>query len=438
LNFDHLTLPFAILRYITKNDIQDSINLRQAYMNSSVSSNHKYDLTIVGGGIVGTTLAVALKNVGLKIAIIEAQSLEGVKSRQRAYALSILSGKILQGIGVWQDIFPHIGKFKHIRLSDDFFSGVVKFQTDDLQTDYLGYVGEHNYILSALQKSSLESPHITYWEKTSIKNIDPQDSYTSLTVESNQQKITLQTKLLVGADGAKSQIREFAQIQTRGWKYWQSCVAFTIKHTAPKNDVAFERFWQTGPMGILPLPDNRCQIVWSAPHQLAKELQSISQNEFLERLKHHTEGLLGEIELVSDRFVFPVQLMQSKTYIKPRLALVGDAAHCCHPVGGQGLNLGIRDVAALAEVLTQAYEAGKDIGSVSVLNRYDQWRKQENLMILAFTDFLDRFFSTNFLPIVVIRRLGLLAMKSFKPLKIFALKLMTGFKGKMPSIALNN
>lgn len=407
-------------------------------MNSSVSSDHKYDLTIVGGGIVGTTLAVALKNVGLKIAIIEAQSLEGVKSRQRAYALSILSGKILQGIGVWQDIFPYIGKFKHIRLSDDFFSGIVKFKTDDLQTDYLGYVGEHSYILSALQKSSLESPQITYFANASINKIDAQDSHINLTIESNQQEISFTTKLVVGADGAKSYIREFSQIKTRGWKYWQSCVAFTIKHTAPKNDVAFERFWQTGPMGILPLPGNRCQIVWSAPHQLAQELQSLSQSEFLERLMHHIEGLLGEIELVSDRFVFPVQLMQSETYIKPRLALVGDAAHCCHPVGGQGLNLGIRDVAALAEVLTQAYQAGEDIGSVSVLSKYNSWRRKENLMILAFTDFLDRFFSTNFLPVVVVRRLGLLAMKSFKPLKLFALQLMTGLKGRKPRLSLNS
>ena len=406
-------------------------------MNFPISSNDNYDLTIVGGGIVGMTLAAALKNVGLKIAIIEAQSKTAVTSRKRAYALSILSGKILDGIGVWQDIFPHIGKFKHIRLSDDLFPWVVKFKTDDLDTDYLGYVGEHPYILSALQKSSLDSPHISYFDNASIKSITSESSSTALIIESNNQEISLQTKLLVGADGAKSHIRQFAEIKTRGWKYWQSCVAFTIKHTAPTNDIAFERFWQTGPMGILPLPGNRCQIVWSAPHNLAEELKSLSSSDFIDRLKHHTEGLLGEIELVSDRIVFPVQLMQSKTYIKPRLALIGDAAHCCHPVGGQGLNLGIRDAAALAEVITTAYQAGEDIGSMSVLKRYNKWRKQENLMILAFTDFLDRFFSTNFIPIVAIRRLGLLMMKYVKPLKLFALQLMTGFKGRKPRLTFN-
>ncbi len=418
--------------------ILDGIILIKSHMNLPISSHHNYDLTIVGGGIVGTTLAVALKNVGLKIAIIEAQSLITVTNRKRAYALSILSGKILQEMGVWQDIFPHIGTFKHIRLSDDLFPWIVKFKTDDLDTDYLGYVGEHPYILSALQKASLESPHITYFENASIKNFNADASATNLIIESDNQTISVQTKLLIGADGAKSSVREFAQIKTRGWKYWQSCVAFTIKHTAPDNDIAFERFWQTGPMGILPLPDHRCQIVWSAPHDLAQELKSMSDSDFIDRLQYHLEGLLGEIELISDRIVFPVQLMQSKTYIKPRLALIGDAAHCCHPVGGQGLNLGIRDAAALAQVLTVAYRAGEDIGSVSVLNRYNKWRKQENLMILAFTDFLDRFFSTSFIPIVAIRRLGLLTMKYVKPLKLFALQLMTGFKGRIPNLNSNN
>ena len=407
-------------------------------MNLPLSSESNFDLIIVGGGIVGSTLAVALKNVGLKIAIIESQSLGEVVKRQRAYALSILSGKIFQGIGVWQDIFPHIGKFKHIRLSDDFFAGVVKFKTDDLHTDYLGYVGEHPYILSALQKACLDSPQISYFEQAKINNLTTDDTGTRVQIQLQDQELSLQTKLIVGADGARSFIREQAEINTRGWKYWQSCVAFTIKHTAKTNDIAFERFWQTGPMGILPLPGNRCQIVWSAPHQLAQELKSISEADFIQRLQVHLEGLLGDVELVTDRFVFPVQLMQSKTYIKPRLALIGDAAHCCHPVGGQGLNLGIRDAAALAEVITQAHQQGEDIGSLAVLKRYNKWRKQENLMILAFTDFLDRFFSTNFIPIVAIRRLGLVLMNYVKPLKIFALQSMTGFKGRMPRLTFNN
>lgn len=401
---------------------------------TNISVREKYDLVIVGGGIVGTTLAVALKNTGLKIALIETQTLAMAKSRKQAYALSILSGKILESIGVWQDIFPYIGKFKHIRLSDAFSPLIVKFKTEDLQTDYLGYVGEHKYILSALQEASLQSPDITWLENSQVIAIEKLDSHNIVTLNHQNQQITLETKLLIGADGAKSYVRQQANIKTRGWKYWQSCVAFTIKHSAKTNDTAFERFWETGPMGILPLPDNRCQIVWSAPHAIAKELQSLPVSEFISRLQHHTEGYFGTFELVSDRNLFPVQLMQSETYVKPRLALIGDAAHCCHPVGGQGLNLGIRDAAALAEVLTQAVKERKDIGDLAVLNQYNNWRQRENLAILGFTDFLDRFFSSNLLPIIAIRRLGLLMMRHIQPLKLFALKLMTGVKGRKPLI----
>lgn len=401
---------------------------------TNVSVSEKYDLVIVGGGIVGTTLAVALKNTGLKIAIIESQTLVMTKNRKQAYALSILSGKIFHSLGVWQDIFPHIGKFKHIRLSDAFFPWIVKFKTEDLHTDYLGYVGEHSYILSALQNVSLQSSDITYYEETQVIGIEKQDSQNIVKIRHQNQDINLHTKLIIGADGAKSYVRQQANIKTRGWKYWQSCVAFTIKHSAKSNDTAFERFWETGPMGILPLPDNRCQIVWSAPHAIAKELQSLPVSEFISRLQHYTEGHFGTFELVSDRNLFPVQLMQSETYVKPRLALIGDAAHCCHPVGGQGLNLGIRDAVALAEVLTQAVKDNKDIGDLEVLNQYNHWRKRENLAILGFTDFLDRFFSSNLFPIIAIRRCGLLMMRHIQPLKLFALKLMTGLKGRKPLI----
>lgn len=398
----------------------------------SVTTN--YDLVIVGGGIVGTTLAVALKDVGLKIAIVETQSKQKATEKKQAYALSILSSKIFTGMGVWQNIFPHIGKFRHIRLSDDFSPQVVKFNHRELDTDYLGYVGEHRYILSALQQATETSSQITWLENATVIEVNQKNSLTALKIKQNEQEITLTTKLVVGADGAKSFIRQQVGIETRGWQYWQTCVAFTIKHTAPSNDIAFERFWQTGPMGILPLPDNRCQIVWSNPHSKAQELQSLSEAEFIKRLEYHTEGLLGELELISDRILFPVRLMQCKNYVKPRLALIGDASHCCHPVGGQGLNLGIRDAVALAEVLTSAYNKEEDIGELKVLKRYENWRKKENLVILSFTDFLTRFFSNNILPIVFIRRLGLWLMMEIKPFKLFALQLMTGLRGRKPKL----
>ena len=393
------------------------------------------DLVIVGGGIVGTTLASALKNSGLRVIIIEAKPLELAAARRQAYAFSLLSGRIYSGIGVWNKILPKIAKFRNIRLSDGNYPQVVKFEKKDLDSEYLGYVAEHNVVLTALQEFTAGCDNVSWLCPAEVTEVEYRDSLATVKVKVDGKEKLIKTKLVVGADGARSRIRQWAGIKTRGWKYWQSCVAFTIKHTAPQNDIAFERFWSTGPMGVLPLPGNRCQIVWTNPHARAKALQELDEREFLAKLEHYTGGLLGKLELVGDRFLFPVQLMQCDRYVQSRLALIGDAAHCCHPVGGQGLNLGIRDAASLAQILQEAYSQGKDLGSLGVLNRYESWRKRENLAILGFTDFLDRTFSNNWLPIVIIRRLGLYVLQYIKPLKIFALKLMTGLKGRTPQLA---
>lgn len=393
------------------------------------------DLVIVGGGIVGATLAAALRNSGLNITIIEAQPLAVAAARKQAYAFSLLSSRIYQNIGVWDKILPQVGKFSQISLSDADYQQKVSFETNDLNTEHLGYVAPHNVVLTALQDYLAQCANVSWLCPAEVTNVIKNTNFSTVEVSVDGKTQLINTKLVIGADGARSRIRSLAGIKTRGWKYWQSCVAFTIEHTAPENHTAFERFWFTGPMGVLPLLGNRCQIVWTYPHAGAKALQQLDESEFLAKLQHYLGGVLGDIKLVSDRVLFPVQLMQCDRYIRPRLALVGDAAHCCHPVGGQGLNLGIRDAASLAEILSLAVERGEDLGSIKVLKRYERWRKPENLAILGFTDFLDRMFSNNWLPVVTIRRLGLRMMNQISPIKIFALKLMTGLKGKTPQLA---
>jgi 2-octaprenyl-6-methoxyphenol hydroxylase len=191
-------------------------------------------------------------------------------------------------------------------------------------------------------------------------------------------------------------------------------------------------------MGVLPLSENRCQVVWTAPHAEAQALKELDENEFLALLEQRTGGILGRLELESQRFLFPVQLMQSDRYTQSRLALIGDAAHCCHPLGGQGLNMGIRDAATLAQVLQEAAKSGEDIGNVKVLRRYERWRRLENWTILGFTDLLDRMFSNNWLPLVMTRRLGLWMLRTIHPLKSLVLRLMTGLLGRTPQIAQGN
>lgn len=396
------------------------------------------DLIIVGGGIVGATLAAALQDSGLRVIIIEAQTLEQAAARQRAYNLSLLSGRIFEGIGVWGEILPKIAPYRNIRLSDGKYPGVVEFIPQDLGTEFLGYVAGHGVMLQALQRFLKTCDRIQWLCPAEVTDIHWEETGVTVAVQMEGEVKQLRSRLIVGADGAKSRVRERSRISTRGWKYWQSCLTFEIQHQHPCNDTAFERFWNTGPMGVLPLPGNRCQIVLTAPHATAKALKELDEESFLQELETRLGGVLGTVEIISDRLVFPVQLMQSDCYARSRLALVGDAAHCCHPVGGQGLNLGLRDAAALAQVLREAYEKEKDIGSLAVLQRYEKWRKGENLTILGFTDFLDRMFSNQWLPLIFLRRLGLWMLRYLQPVKVFALQLMTGLKGRTPELASNS
>ena len=394
-----------------------------------------YDLAIAGGGIVGLTLACALKDSGLRVVLIEAKPHSVAAAKGQAYAVSLLSSRIFKGIGVWDKILPQIATFNHIRLSDADYPGVVQFQPADLGTDALGYVAEHQALLAPLQEFLQQCPNVKYLCPAQVVKTDYQPGGVEIELNIGGELQTIRTSLIVAADGARSRIREAAGIKTHGWQYWQSCIVAFVKPEKSHNDTAYERFWPSGPFAILPLPGNRCRIVWTAPHEEAKALVALDDEQFLAQLSRRYGQHMGRLELEGDRFMFPVQLMQSDRYVLPRLALIGDAAHCCHPVGGQGLNMGIRDAAALAQVLQSAYKQDEDIGNLQVLKRYEHWRKQENLTILGFTDLLDRMFSNNWLPIVVIRRLGLWMLQRVSPVKTYALQLMTGLRGRTPEIA---
>ncbi len=393
------------------------------------------DVAIVGAGIAGATLAAALKDSGMKVVLIEAQPPSIAASRQQVYAISLLSGQIFQGIGVWDKILPKIQTFTQIRLSDADYPGVVQFQPQDLNRDALGYVGEHRVLISALQEFLNECPHVTWACPAEVANVDYREDCVEIAVKMEGETRLIRSRLIVAADGSRSPIRQAAGINTRGWKYWQSCITTRIKPEKSHDNIAYERFWPSGPFAILPLPGNFCNIVWTSPHEEAKALMELDDEQFLAELSRRYGNQMGRLELVGKRSLFQVQLMQSDRYVLPRLALIGDAAHCCHPVGGQGLNLGIRDAAAIAQVLRGANASGKDIGSLSVLQQYQRWRKIENLAILGFTDFLDRLFSNNWFPLVPLRRLGLWTLRNIQPLKGFALRLMTGLLGRTPHIA---
>lgn len=393
-----------------------------------------YDVAIVGAGIVGLTLACALKDSGLRIALIEAKPRSIGLSQRRAYHISLLSGRILSGLSVWDQILPQITTFKQIDLADADCPAVVALQPRDLGTSELGYVAEHGVLLQALQQAVSDAETVEWLCPVTVLSADYQADRTLLTLNVDGQEVQIASRLLVAADGARSPIRTAAGIATHGWQYWQSCITAVIRPERSHGSIAREHFWSSGPFATLPLPDNRCQIVLTAPHAEAQALMQIDDRAFLAELDRRYQGKLGKLTLEGNRLLFPVQLMQSDRYTQARLALIGDAAHCCHPVGGQGLNMGIRDAAALAQVILRAHDRQQDIGDLRVLKSYERWRKLENLVILGFTDLLDRFFSSDWWPIVVLRRLGLRLMRQLRPLRSIALRLMTGLSGRQPQL----
>ena len=394
-----------------------------------------YDVVIVGGGLVGLTLACALQESDLQIALLEAKAESAAIARGQAYHINLLSSRIFDGIGVWERMRSGVNPINQIQLSDAATSVVVQCLQKDLGTDVLGYVAEHRVLLEALQKAVNASSNVTYLCPATLVKTTFQDDNVALEVMQDGTTQQWQTRLLVAADGTRSPLRQQAGIRTRGWQYWQACVVAFIQPEKPHNNIAYERFQPDGPFAILPLPNNLCRIVWTAPKAEAAAIAALDEDAFLAALQQRYGDQMGALSLVGARSVFPIQLMQSDRYVLPRLALIGDAAHCCHPVGGQGVNLGIRDAAALAQIIQAAHQQCKDIGAVRVLKAYERWRKLENVVILGFTDILNRVFSNNILPLVVLRRLGLWLLRSNQLARRIALALMTGLMGRVPTLA---
>ncbi len=407
------------------------------------SQNLDYDVAIIGGGIAGLTLAAALKDSGMRIAVIEPQPQAEAIAKAQAYAVQLSSSQILRGIGVWQQIEPQVQHFSRVKLSDADYPHSVEFIPADLKQPVLGFVAEHRVLAQELLRFLADCPTvelrcperaIAYRQVGTHVELDLQNSASQTSISQTSIK-TVRVALVVGADGSQSAIRQQAGIETRGKAYWQSCLVATIQPEKPHDNIAYERFWPSGPFAILPVSDTTCRIVWTAPHAEAQRLLQLDDAAFTEHLRTRYGPQMGRLSVVGQRYVFPTKLVHAREYVRSRVALVGDAAHSCHPVGGQGLNLGIRDVAALAEVLQTAHSQGEDIGSLKVLRRYQAWRRWQNILSLRFTDVLNRTFSNTLLPLVVARRFGLHLMTHIPILKVFALRFMAGLIGRLPTLA---
>jgi 2-octaprenyl-6-methoxyphenol hydroxylase len=398
-----------------------------------------YDILIIGGGMVGASLAVALAPLPLRVGLIEAVEFES--SAQPSYddrtvALSYGSRRIFESLNIWERLGASAATpIQRIHISDRGHFGFTRLDAHEAGVDALGYVVENRALGQALKPVLAETENLTFICPATVEDVAFAENAASVTLRRGSNLETLSARLLVAADGGRSLVRDKAGIATQRTDYHQTALVTNVTPERPHQNIAYERFTNSGPLAFLPMSENRCAVVWSLSPEKAEALLALDAAQFLAALQEHFGTRLGRLLKVGKRAVYPLALTKVSEHIRPRLVLIGNAAHTVHPVAGQGFNLGLRDVAVLAQVLNEAQRAGRDIGELAVLEGYADWRKRDNLAISTFTDGLVRIFSNDLAPVSFVRNLGLVAVDLFPPAKRTLLRLSMGLAGRLPRLA---
>ena len=397
-----------------------------------------YDLIIAGGGMVGSTLACALSDADFKIALLESAPLERIRPGEetdlRVSAVNRASQRIFAAVGAWSDMTAwRVSPFRDMRVWDAGGFGQIHFDSATLGEPLLGWIIENRVIQYALLERVRQLPAVDLLCPAALETAWPEDAGGWRVRLTDGREFT--TRLLVGADGAQSKVRELAEIDTRGWSYHQKALVANVRTAEPHQETAWQRFLPTGPLAFLPLHDGRCSIVWSTTPEQADQLLALDEYNFAQALTEAFERRLGEIVQVGPRGAFPLRLQHARAYVKPGLALIGDAAHVVHPLAGQGVNLGLLDAATLAEVLLDGLAAGHEVGALRVLRRYERWRKSDNLPMLGIMDGFKRLFGNSLPPVRLLRNLGLNLTDAAGPLKNAMARRAMGLEGDLPKLA---
>lgn len=391
-------------------------------------------ILIVGGGPVGGITAIALANAGLRVHVVDKAPLQQqFESTQdiRGYALAASSKVLLDTLGVWSTIAPHAEPIMDIKITNGLSPWSLDFTyKEDDSSSPMGYIVEAFRVRRAIVQIASQHPNITWHEETSIAFMSTKER-TQITLE-NRQEIFVD--LVIGADGRASKVRNMASIETTSWSYQQCALVTTIQHENPHNGTAYEKFLNTGPFATLPMVNNCSAIVWANTPERTHSLYEMPEDIFLSELGAVLGPDYKKITLIQERQQYPLGVQIAKKYVVPRIALVGDAAHVIHPLAGQGLNLGIRDAAALTEIIVDAYNLGIDIGSLTVLERYQRWRRFDNTSLLIITDGLNRLFTNNNKALNNLRSFGLRLTSRLTPIKKLATSHAMGMIGKQPKL----
>lgn len=370
--------------------------------------NH-YDLIIVGAGLAGNCLALALKDTGLNIALVEAAShrqLHNSPAGDRALALAAGTVQLLQMLGAWEGVADKATAIKNIHISDRGHFGKTRLSAAAQGVDALGYVIAARDIEDHLAKLVGESDIARFYEARVVGLMSGNDEV-NVSLKQNQQSLNLSAQLLVGADGGQSTVRKLLDIPQQLVEYGQTALVTTVQSTLPHQNTAFERFTEQGPLALLPFAGKQAAVVWTRTREQAEALMASGEAEFLAELQGCFGFRLGALKLVAPRRAFPLSLIRAERMVSGRAVIIGNAAHQLHPVAGQGFNLGIRDVAQLADMLIRQRHQHGDLGAEDLLNDYARQRRQDHDKTIGFTNNVVQIFSNDWLPVAALRNTGL-------------------------------
>lgn len=393
------------------------------------------DIVIVGGGLNGPVQALALAQAGFSVTIVDALPAPVRKMPDfdgRSYALAHASMRLLRSIGLWESVRDQVQPMLEIKVTDGRAGEgpspwMLHFDHAEIEEGPMGFMCEDRHLRQALLAALDANDRIT---QINAQTVVAQSGGT-VTLASGS---TISAKLIIGADGRQSGTATRAGISRTGWGYGQTAIVCAVEHELDHQGIAHQFFMPSGPLAILPLQGNRCSIVWSETDARAAQIMDMNDADFLDALRPAFGDFLGQITLSGKRFSYPLGLTLADQIVADRVALIGDAAHGVHPIAGQGLNAGLRDIAALVDVLTQARMRGEDIGSKAVLDRYAQWRRFDTTTLAIATDTFNRLFSNDNPVVRTLRDIGMGMVNAAPGLRRTFIREAAGLTGDLPSL----
>ena len=395
------------------------------------------DVIIIGGGLVGMTLALALDAHGVSSAVVDAADLDQTLTQAfdgRASAIASASARMFRAVGLGGVLDEHGGAIGGIRVTDGLSPLHLHFDATEGDSGPLGYMLENRLLRAALLTAGRAAGNIALHAPAKAASIVRGQDGVTVTLGDGT---VLTAPLVIAADGRRSALREAAGIRASRWTYPNTAMVTMISHTSEHGGIAAELFYPSGPFAVLPMREGtRSAIVWTVDAADAPGMLKLGPRGLAAEIERHTGGYLGNVEVIAPAASYPLSFHHAETYVAERLALIGDAAHGIHPIAGQGLNMGLRDVAALTEVLVDAARLGLDLGAPAVLERYDRWRRVDNLAVAAATDTLNRLFAVKGQLPAAVRRFGLAAVERIAPLKRRFMAEARGETGERPRLLL--